>query len=137
MAVIRILIAEGQPFVRKKICQLIESQTDMLVVAEANSRADIMQKLKACRPQVLLLDTAMSRQPQTLEVICSAAPTTKVIVLSIYGDQSYRYEVFKAGAVGFQIKTGPAQELLMAIRMAVQGKRYQYCPWPSATQRSV
>lgn len=128
MPVIRILIADGQQLVRDKLRQLIETQKDMIIIDEARCGTEALVKVQALHPQILLLDIAMPRRNglPALELITAAAPDTKVIIMSLHQDDIYVHEVFKAGAMGYQVKTGPANVLLRTIRMATHGERRRY-----------
>lgn len=132
MSVISILIADGEQFVRDKMRQLIAKQEDMVIIDEARTADETLVKVKAHHPRILLLDMAIPCRggQSSTELISIAADYSRVVALSLYKNDVYAREAYKAGAMGFQVKTGPADKLLRTIRMTVRCERLHYCPWP-------
>jgi len=54
----------------------------------------------------------------------SRSPKTAVVILSMYGDETYVIEALRSGAKGYVLKTSPMDELVFAIREVVRGHRY-------------
>ncbi len=138
MSVISILIADGEQFVRDKMRQLIAMQEDMVIIDLARTAEETLVKVRAHHPQILLFDMAIPCRggQNATDLISIAADHSRVIALSLYKNDAYVREAYRAGAMGFQVKTGPADKLLRMIRLTARCERRSYCPWPSPADDS-
>jgi two-component system response regulator DesR len=123
--VIRILLAEDQGMVRGALKVLLDLEPDLDVVAEA-SRGDQVQSLaRRHAPDVALLDIEMPGLDglAAAAALRAALPDCKVLILTTFGRPGYLRRAMEAGASGFLVKDGPAEDLAAAIRRAVAGER--------------
>ncbi len=129
---ISILIADSEQFLRDNFRELIAMQSDMIIIDEARNAEERLVKLKAHHPRILLLDLAIPgrRGQSATELISIASEYSRVIALSLYKDEIYIRESFRAGALGFLVKTDPAERLLRTIRLTSRCERRRYSPWP-------
>lgn len=123
---IRILIADDHQIVRAGLARFIDDQHDMRIVAEAASGDDVLRLVEAMAMDVVLLDLAM---PNTngidcLRVIRRTHPNLPVLILSGYPESHYAVNTLRAGASGYLSKLAPPEEIVRAIRLASQGKKY-------------
>ena len=123
---IRVLIADDHAIVRAGFRQFIAGESDMEVVAEADSgRAalDIARK-KLC--DVILLDINMPGQNgvDTLRAIKEGQPEMPILILSGYPEHQYALSMFKIGANGYLRKDCEPAELIKAIRTVANGRKY-------------
>jgi len=120
---IRVLLADDHAVMREGLVLLINSQRDMRVIAEATDGKDALEKARALRPDVAVIDLAMPRMNglQAAEELRRSCPRVKVIALSMYGYEIYLRELLKAEAVGFVLKESAGEELLKAIREVMTG----------------
>ncbi len=138
MPAISILIADGEHFVRDKMQQLIAMQEDMVIIGVARTAEETLIKVNALHPQILLLDMAIPGRGGQLvtELIAAASESSRVIALSLGRNDIYVREAYRAGAMGFQVKTDPAEKLLRTIRLTARCERRGYCHWPLDTSEA-
>jgi two-component system response regulator NreC len=123
---VTIVLADDHDVVRQGLRLLLEAQSDFHVVAEAADGFEAITLVKARHPDVLIVDLMMpglsglevTRQVQQQEL------DTRLIVLSMYADESYILEAFKNGAAGYVIKGSRTDCLLRAVREVAAGRHY-------------
>jgi DNA-binding NarL/FixJ family response regulator len=126
MGILRILVADDHGIVRRGMRALLESAAGMEIVGEA---ADGRQALKLCEslhPDIAILDIAMP-QLNGIEVTAQATrrnPALKVIILSMYADESYIVRALSAGAKSYLLKQATEDDLLPAVRAVSAGKSF-------------
>jgi len=122
---ITILIAEDHAIVRHGLRRMIEVETDLEVIGEAQDGRQAVEMAKKLHPDVVLMDVSMpmlNGLEATRQVI-KALPNTKVLILSAHGDSTYISSSMESGAMGFLLKQSSAQELYRAIREAHHGEK--------------
>ena len=126
MARIRILIADDHGVLRAGLKALFNSQPDMEVCGEAANGHEAIAVTAETAPDVVLLDLKMPGLggAEALGRIRAAHPGAKVLVLTMYDDESYLWRVFDAGASGYVLKRAADVELLSAIRAVHEGGVY-------------
>src|SRR3989304_2768949 len=126
VANIRLLIADDHGVVRAGLRALFNSQPDMEVCAEAADGQQAVAQSAKTAPDIVLLDLKMPGVDvfEALRLIKAQSPTVKVLVLSMYDDESYLRKVLEAGASGYVLKRAADVELLSAIRSVYEGGGY-------------
>jgi two-component system, NarL family, response regulator NreC len=126
MKKIRVVIAEDHEIVRAGFTLLINGEADMEVVGEAGNGREALAKVRAVKPNVVLLDVSMPEVNglQAARSIREAVQDTAIVVLTRYDDQAYVHEFLHAGVSGYVLKQSAARELLTAIRAAAHGARH-------------
>lgn len=105
---------------------LLESEPRIEVVGEA---ADGREALKLCaslEPDIAIIDIAMPRL-NGIDVTAQAlkqSPKLKVVILSMYADESYVLRALMAGAKGYLLKEATEEDLIPAVRAVADGKSY-------------
>lgn len=124
MGRIRILIADDHAVLRTGLRMLIDSQRDLDVVGEASDGDEAVRKAAALRPDVALVDISMpgSGGIKAIERIREAAPTTRVVVLTMHDMPAYLRAALAAGASGYVVKRAADSALLAAIRDVHRGR---------------
>lgn len=123
MGKIRILIADDHGIVRKGLRLQLE-QKDFEVVGEASDGREANRMAEELAPDVVIMDIAMPN----LNGIEAAAqmvkrnPGTKVIILSMYSDESYLTRALTAGVKGYLLKESADVDLCRAVQAVAQGK---------------
>ena len=111
---------------RSGLRRLLEVEAEIEVVGEAVDAEDALEQLSVVRPDVLLLDVVMPGRSgiDALPDLLTAAPATRVLVLSMQDDPSYVRQAFASGATGYLLKEAADAELMQAIRDVAKGRRY-------------
>ena len=123
---IRILLADDHRLFRAGLRALIEKQTDMEVVAEADNGRLAVELAKQLQPKVIVMDISMPdlNGIEAARQIVSAYPATKVISLSMHTDKHFVEGMLQAGASGYLLKDCAHEEFIRAIRTVAQGQTY-------------
>lgn len=121
---IRVLVVDDDALVRSSLSMILASATDLDVVAEAADGRDAVERARAHRPDVVLMDVRMPVMDgiaATAEVR-RAVPGTQVCMLTTFGLDSYVVDALHAGASGFLLKDTPPLEIIAAVRTVAAGE---------------
>ena len=123
---IKILIADDHPVVRKGLREIIEENYDMLVAAEASNGQGVLEKALKKEFDVVVLDISMPGRSglEVLKQLKRERPKLSVLILSIHPEEHYAVRVLKAGASGYLTKESVPDELIKAIRKISTGRKY-------------
>ncbi len=123
---IRVVIADDHHLVRQGIKAILEQSADIQVVGEAADGQEALDLAQQLSPDVLVMDIVMPRLngTQALERLKSAKANARVVILSMYSDETLIFQVLKRGAKGYLLKRSVSEELLLAIRSANQNETY-------------
>jgi two-component system NarL family response regulator len=123
---IRILLADDHPSLRTGLASILSSQPGLAVVAEAGSGRETVEKAAATTPDVLIVDLRMPDGDgiQTIKELVAANPQVKVLVLTTYDNEEDIFNALEAGARGYILKDTTSEEIIEAVRMIHEGKRY-------------
>ena len=130
---LRVLIADDQALVRTGFRKILECESDIEVVGEAEDGAQAIERCGLLRPDVVLMDIRMPRV-DGLQATRDLAGSTRVIILTTFDVNEYVYEAPRCGASGFLLKDTQADQLLTAIRVVAQGDALLS---PSITRRLI
>lgn len=130
---VTILLADDHPFVRRGIRNLLDSETDLSVVGEAEDGVQVVQLAERFRPDILVVDLMMPNLNglEVLKQVRHRSPKTRMVVLSMQSAEPYVVEAFRSGAVGYVLKDSAPDELIYAIRQALIDVRYLSPKLPS------
>ena len=123
---ITVLIADDHTIVRDGLRYLLEAQGDIKVIGEASNGHEAIKKVKELKPDIVIMDIVMSELNgiEATEQICKQNPSTRVIMLSMRSSTEPILRSIKAGACGYLLKESAGRELVNAIHMVKEGKRY-------------
>jgi len=123
MTRIRILLAEDHTVLREGLSLVLEMQPDLQVVGEAGDGQEAVEKARALRPDLVLMDIAMPRLNgvEATRRIKRYCPETKVVALTQYQDREYVLPILQAGADGYILKQSDSQELVKGVHDALRG----------------
>lgn len=116
---IRIVVCDDLPKIVQYFSDMVNSQPDMCVVGTAGSGAQVIEVVDEKTPDIVLMDMQMESQNAGVEatkVICGRHPGTKVIMITVHGEDDYMFEAYAAGVVDFLVKTEPKEEIIQSIR---------------------
>ena len=121
---IRLILADDHNIVRAGVRQLLESADDLQVVAEAEDGEQAQALIEKHKPDVAVLDIQMPKASgiEVTRWVRSHIPEVGVLILTAYDDDPYVMAVLQAGANGYVLKTGQADELIQAVRDVHEGK---------------
>ena len=116
--VTKILIADDHQIVRQGLRFLLEKESDLKVVAEAEDGRTTVRLARELNPGVIIMDVAMPdlNGIEATRQITTESPATKVIALSMYADRRFVVNMLQAGASGYLLKDCAFEELIRAIR---------------------
>jgi DNA-binding NarL/FixJ family response regulator len=122
---VRVLLADDQPLVRAGLRALLESCDDIDVVGEAGSGAEAVERARAARPDVVLMDIRMPGVDGLEATRRIAADErlagVRVVVLTTFDLDEYVYQALRSGAAGFLAKDVEPAELRHAVRVVARG----------------
>jgi two-component system, NarL family, response regulator NreC len=123
---IQIIIADDHQILRQGLRVLLEKETDMEVVAEAEDGYKTLNIVKKLTPHVVIMDVKMPylNGIEATRQILSQFPHVKVLALSMYADRRHVSDMLKAGAHGYLFKECAFEELIRAIRLIMSNKTY-------------
>lgn len=133
---IRLVICDDQAMVRSGLRMLLESETDLEVVAEADDGAEAVRLVGLHHPDVVLMDVRMPNMDgiEATGRITEQWPDARVVMLTTFDIDDYVYSALRAGASGFLLKDAPAADLVAAIRIVAEGAALIA---PSVTKRLI
>ncbi|WP_448620491.1 response regulator transcription factor [Geodermatophilus sp. URMC 65] len=125
-APVRVLIADDEQLVRSGFRLLLETEDDIAVVGEAATGAEAVDRTRAARPDVVLMDIRMPGM-DGIQATRQIAATkglerVRVLILTTYDTDAHVFESLQAGASGFLLKDAGPAELLHGIRVVAAGE---------------
>jgi two-component system response regulator NreC len=128
MSKIRILIADDHSIVREGVRMILDGQEDFEVVGEASTGRQALEEARRLRPDVVVMDISMPDMTgiEATRKIRSELSQTQVMGLTMHEDESYVFELLKAGAAGYVLKRAAAEDLVAAVRASHQGEAFLY-----------
>jgi two-component system, NarL family, response regulator NreC len=122
----RVLIADDHAVLRSGLRMLLEAQPDIEIAGEAGDGTEVVQQAREHQPDVVLMDLTMPGPPSgdVIRQVLRAAPTTRVLILTMHDDPAYLASALAAGAAGYVVKKVADSELLTAIRAVHAGRTF-------------
>lgn len=123
---ITIVLADDHRVVRAGLKLLLESDSRFSVIDEVGDVPGTLESVRACGPQVLVLDLNMDGA-SSLDVIPQLradAPETQIVVLTMQENPAFARAALRAGAVGYVLKDSADTELTHAVLQAAEGHTY-------------
>ncbi len=123
---IRVILADDHHLVRQALHALLEKAPGITVVGEAENGLEAVQRVRCLKPDVAILDIAMPTM-NGIEAACAIQRLvvgTKVIILSMHDDPILIRRALRSGVRGYLLKSSISEELLTAIRTAVDGRLF-------------
>src|SRR5688572_700902 len=123
---IRVLVVDDHPIVRRGIAMCMASQERIQVVGEAADGREAMDKIRALKPDVVLMDIDMPQMNgmAATDLLRREQPSIKVIILSMYSNTDYVMRIIECGARGFVLKEAAPSELVQAIESVHAGQTH-------------
>ncbi|WP_460491636.1 response regulator [Dactylosporangium cerinum] len=121
-------MADDHALVRRGVRLILDNEPDLTVVAEAADGAEAIEKTRAQRPDLAILDIAMQRMTglQAARELARLLPELRILMLTMYDNEQYFFAALKAGASGYVLKSVADRDLVEACRAAVRGEPFLY-----------
>jgi DNA-binding NarL/FixJ family response regulator len=123
---IKVIITDDHPIVRRGIRQILEDDERIETVHEAGKGKELLEKLREEKYDVVLLDISLPgvNGLDLIGQVKKIQPSIAVLMLSIYSEELYAIKALKFGASGYLTKTSAPEELLTAVHKVSKGERY-------------
>lgn len=114
---------DDHPVVRQGLKTFLETQENVVVVAEAGDGDEAQRVVQEFVPDVVLMDLVMPKVDGIAAIrrIRGLSPSTKIIVLTSFADDDKVFAAVKAGAAGYLLKDVDHAALVEAIRTVHAG----------------
>src|SRR5688572_3991968 len=122
----KFLVADDHAIVRKGLAQIWCDEFPSAIVKEVSNSQEVIEESQKETWDVILLDISMPGRNgiETLKQIRSEGVKTPILMLSMHSEDQYAIRVLKAGASGFLNKETATEELLVAVRKLLDGRKY-------------
>jgi two-component system NarL family response regulator len=119
---IRAMIVDDHALFRRGLEMVLDSEPDIELVGQASDGAEAVEKAAESLPDVVLMDIRMPRSSgiEACRAMKEAAPSAKIVILTISDEEEDLFEAIRAGASGYLLKDIPLDEVADAVR-AVHG----------------
>ena len=125
MSAIKVLTVDDHPLLREGIAAVIGNQPDIVIAGEAANGIEAIERFRALRPDVVLMDLQMPEMGgiEAIVAIRAEFPQARIVVLTAHRGDVQIGRALKAGAVGCLLKGSLRKELVDAIRVVAKGQR--------------
>jgi DNA-binding NarL/FixJ family response regulator len=119
---IRAMIVDDHALFRRGLEMVLEEEPDIELVGQASDGTEAVEKAAESLPDVVLMDIRMPRSSgiEACRAMKEAAPSAKIVILTISDEEEDLFEAIRAGASGYLLKDIPLDEVADAVR-AVHG----------------
>jgi DNA-binding NarL/FixJ family response regulator len=123
---IKVLIADDHPVVRRGLKNILKEASDIEVAGEAGDGLEVLEKVRAEEFDVLILDLSMPKLDglETIGRLKSEQPDLGILVLSMNPEEVFGMRALRLGASGYLSKDSAPEQLITAIRRIAAGKVY-------------
>ena len=123
MGVTRVLICDDHAVVRAGLRLILETRPGFVLVGEAANGQEVLAQARQTQPDLVILDLSLPDLTglAAIPALRQAVPNVKVLVLTVHEDEAYFFTALQAGAAGYMLKGGSANELVAALDLVVQG----------------
>jgi two component transcriptional regulator, LuxR family len=125
MSTIRIMTVDDHPLLREGIAAVLEGQDGLELVAEASTGEEAIERYRALKPDLTLMDLQMPGMGgiAAIEAIRAEFPDARILVLTTYRGDVQALRAFRAGAQGYLLKSELRKDMLSTITQIMDGKR--------------
>jgi len=121
---IKLLIADDERLFRQSLKILLETGTDIQVVADVADGQDAVTSARSTEPDLALLDVDMPKMDgiKAARLIGALSPRTKILMLSVHHEEDKITAALRAGALGYILKDTDRAEFIRILRQTHAGK---------------
>jgi len=122
----KVLVADDHPVVRRGLIEILEEAFDRIEVGQAGSAPEAVRRIHEERWDLVVLDLTMPGGGglEVLGEVASTCPDLPVVVLSMHPEERYAVRSLRAGAAGYVVKDAAPEQLVAAVRKALDGGTY-------------
>jgi two-component system invasion response regulator UvrY len=126
MSSINVMLVDDHAVVRMGFKMLLETDSEIKVIAEAECGEQAIQRYMDHKPNVVVMDITMPGIGglEAIERILAKDSSAKILVLSAHEDSVHPKRALNAGAMGYLTKRSAPEEMIKAIRIIASGKKY-------------
>ena|SRR5215469_287639 len=119
---IRTIIVDDHALFRRGLEMVLEGEPDIELVGQASDGTEAVEKAAESLPDIVLMDIRMPRSNgiEACRAVKEAAPSAKIVILTISDEEEDLFEAIRAGASGYLLKDIPLDEVADTVR-AVHG----------------
>jgi NarL family two-component system response regulator LiaR len=123
MESIRVLIVDDHAIVRQGLKAFLETEEGIEIVGEAANGTEAVQLAATVSPSLILMDLVMPDMHgnSAIAQIERVSPTSRILVLTSFGEDEKLFPAIQAGAAGYLLKDIPPEDLILAIRCVAHG----------------
>ena len=123
---LRVIIADDHPVVLKGLKEIIEEHFDNVTIDISSKGYELLNKINSNDYDIVLLDISLPdiNGLEVLREIRKKKQKLHVLILSMYPEEQYAARALKAGANGYLTKKSASDELVLAVKKILAGKRY-------------
>lgn len=125
---IRLLIADDHALVRSGLRSMLQREPDIEIVGEACNGREAVELCRSLGPDLVLMDVRMPEMDglEATRAVKHEHPGLGVLMVTMHENRDYMLEATKAGAAGYVLKDASREELLSAVRRAVDGETLDF-----------
>ncbi|MEY2656252.1 MAG: hypothetical protein RLZZ524_3280, partial [Pseudomonadota bacterium] len=122
----RVMLCDDHALIRRGIRDTLAEQPDIEIVGEAGEYGELRQLMRKQSCDVLVLDINLPGRSglDVLHALKEEGAPVKVLIVSMYPEDQYALRALKAGAYGYVNKGGDPAQIVAAVRMVAQGRKY-------------
>ena len=122
----RVILCDDHALIRRGIRDTLAEQPDMQIVGEAGEYGELRSLLRTTPCDVLVLDINMPGRSglDVLHALKDEGSPIRVLIVSMYPEDQYALRALRGGAFGYVNKGGDTAQIVTAVRMVAQGRKY-------------
>lgn len=123
---ISVIVVDDHPLFRQGLASILEDEADVMLVGEAETGREAIEKYRIHQPDVIIMDIQMPEMDgiEATALIRRDFPDARIIVLTTYEGDVHAFRAIKAGAAAYMLKSKVRKDLLETIRGVHVGKQF-------------
>jgi DNA-binding NarL/FixJ family response regulator len=123
---VRVLVADDQPGIRKRVCLTLASRIRLESCDEASNGQEAVEKAQESHPDVVILDITMPVMNglDAARKIMQFSPKTPILILTMHKSRQLMEEAQKIGVRGYVVKADAGQDLVSAVKAVLQSQTF-------------